>query len=345
MALAVQAASQTGRSTRPNPRVGAALWTRAGDLVVNAHQQSGQPHAEVLVLREAQERRLLLQGAKMAVTLEPCSHHGKTPPCVDALLLTDISEFFVGGQDPNPKVSGRGLEKLRQKGRVVHEGVLADSCSQLNSLWLWAQTHRRPYVVLKTAQTALGQMIRKGSDPSITDGKSREDSHRLRRWAGSLVTSLETIKSDKPRMTARNREALAAVQPRLWVLGWTEARNLSSDWDQSVRLGSRISTYWSLQQDSLARFVGHLYDSGEFWVVVESGPRHSQMWLDSGFVAEHWCYQSPIQPSDAVGPLLKAPKPKWSFEEEFPWGDKLSISGYVDVNVKNLRKLSLVVED
>ena len=345
MALAVQAAAGTGRATRPNPRVGAALWTSSGELVVKAHQKSGDSHAEALVLNEARSRGLELQGAKMAVTLEPCSHHGKTPPCVDALMATPVAEFFVGSHDPNPKVSGRGIDKLRAQGRVVHVGVLADSCLSLNALWLWAQTHRRPYVVLKTAHTAQGQMIRGGPIPHITHEKSRDDSQRLRRWAGSLVTSLRTVQRDRPRMSARVGHSLASFQPHLWVLGWTSFQKLGANWDQSVQLEGRPLTYWSLQQSPLVSFVDHLYSQGEFWVLVESGPKHSQLWLDSGYVAEHWRYQSPHQPGDAMGPVLSIPIPLWSSEQDLAWGDKLSISGYVDVNVKNLRKSTLIVED
>jgi riboflavin biosynthesis protein RibD len=343
MNLAIEMARKTSHATRPNPRVGAALVTPSGVRIVAAHERAGEAHAEINVLRKAEEFSLDLSGARLAITLEPCSHYGKTPPCVDALLRTPIDHFLVGHPDPNPRVAGRGIQKLIDSGRRVDVGVLQESCRELNHVWLWCQLQQRPYVILKTATSPSGKMLRSGSSPWITHESSREHAQVLRHWASVIVTSAKTLRTDRPQMTARPfREA----QPDLWVLGWGLPESLDPNWADSVARAGRRVQYRSLQGQDLDSVVASLFEAGLYWVVVEAGPQHSQMWLESGHVCEHWDYRTSTEPQDATGPCVDSDPQHMELihENTFAWGDRLRIWKKFDVNVNNLRKTASAVE-
>jgi len=187
--------------TSPNPAVGTVI-VRDGVVVGEGwHRRAGTPHAEVHALRMAGE---LARGSDVYVTLEPCSHFGKTPPCADALVAAGVARVFVGMVDPNPLVSGRGLERLRLAGIVVETGLLEKECRRLNEAFIKHVTTGRPFVVLKSALTLDGKTATSCGDSRwVTSAQSRRMVHRLRATMDGVMVGSGTLLADDPELTVR----------------------------------------------------------------------------------------------------------------------------------------------
>jgi diaminohydroxyphosphoribosylaminopyrimidine deaminase / 5-amino-6-(5-phosphoribosylamino)uracil reductase len=185
----------------PNPMVGALVVRDGAVAGIGHHRCFGGPHAEVYALRQAGDRA---RGADMYVTLEPCAHTGKTPPCTDALILAGISRVFIGMADPNPLVSGRGMKKLRAAGIAVEAGILENECHRLNESFVKYITTGMPFVVLKAAATLDGKIAtRTGDSKWITCPESRRLAHRLRADADAVMVGSGTVLADDPQLTVR----------------------------------------------------------------------------------------------------------------------------------------------
>jgi diaminohydroxyphosphoribosylaminopyrimidine deaminase/5-amino-6-(5-phosphoribosylamino)uracil reductase len=199
LALA-EAARGLGR-THPNPAVGAVLVQ--GGVVVGRghHRRAGLPHAEVEAIRDAGDKA---RGADLYVTLEPHDHHGKTPPCTLAIIDAGVRRVFVGATDPNPLVSGRGLERLRAAGVEVVEGVRREACEALVRPFATHVTKGRPYVVLKVASTLDGKLATASGDSKwITSEAARALVHRWRDELDAVLVGAGTVVADDPLLTAR----------------------------------------------------------------------------------------------------------------------------------------------
>jgi len=199
--------------TSPNPMVGAVV-VRHGVIVGEGfHPKAGEPHAEVFALRAAGEQA---RGATLYVTLEPCAHYGRTPPCADAVVRAGIRRVVVASEDPNPLVAGRGLERLRAAGIEVTSGILNEQEARLNEAWRHWIVTRRPFVTLKLAASLDGKLAtRTGDSRWITGDAARRDVHRLRAASDAILTTAATVLADDPALTARLR---GAHQPRRVVV-------------------------------------------------------------------------------------------------------------------------------
>jgi diaminohydroxyphosphoribosylaminopyrimidine deaminase/5-amino-6-(5-phosphoribosylamino)uracil reductase len=196
----------------PNPMVGAVVLAD-GEIVGRGWYQGprGEPHAEVRALREAGDRA---RGGTVVCTLEPCSHHGATPPCTEALLEAGVSRVIVGATDPNPLVDGTGIARLRDAGLEVREGVLADESHRLNAAFDRHVTTGVPFVIWKVATSLDGKTAaRDGSSRWITSEPARLDAHRLRAWADAIVVGAGTVAADDPSLTARHPDLTSAWAP------------------------------------------------------------------------------------------------------------------------------------
>ncbi len=194
--------AELGRGqTTPNPQVGAVIVK--GGVVVGqgAHLRAGTPHAEIHALRMAKE---LAKGATVYVTLEPCSHHGRTPPCADALIEAGVARVVVAVQDPNPLVSGQGILRLQQAGIEVETGVLGEAAKAQNeAFFTWVQKGR-PFVLWKCAATLDGYIAAKNGDSKyVTGPESRQAVHELRSQIPAIAVGIETVLADDPKLTAR----------------------------------------------------------------------------------------------------------------------------------------------
>lgn len=201
MARALALAAQGLNTTTPNPRVGCVLM-RDGEIVGEGwHQRAGEPHAEVHALREAGTRAA---GATAYVTLEPCSHFGRTPPCSDALIDAGIGRVVAAMEDPNPLVAGRGLARLRAAGIATAHGLLEEEARELNIGFVSRMTRGRPWLRLKAAGTLDGKTaLSNGVSQWITGSAARDDGHRWRARACAILTGIGTVREDDPQLNVR----------------------------------------------------------------------------------------------------------------------------------------------
>jgi diaminohydroxyphosphoribosylaminopyrimidine deaminase/5-amino-6-(5-phosphoribosylamino)uracil reductase len=201
MRLALAEAARGAGRTSPNPAVGAVL-VKGGRVVARGHHAvAGGPHAEIVALRAAGARA---RGADLFTTLEPCDHHGRTPPCSLAILEAGVRRVFAGSRDPNPLVDGRGVARLRRAGVEVISGVLAAECDALNAPWLTFMTRGRPLVTLKLAATLDGKVATRGGDSRwVTGPAARAWVHRLRDRVDAVLVGRGTALADDPRLTTR----------------------------------------------------------------------------------------------------------------------------------------------
>lgn len=202
MARALQLAELGLYTTHPNPRVGAVL-VKDGEIVGEGyHRAAGEPHAERNALALVSEEQA--RGATVYVTLEPCSHHGRTPPCADALIAAGVGRVVAAMQDPNPLVAGQGLERLRNAGIEVTTGVLEAQARQLNPGFIQRMTHGRPYVRCKLAMSLDGRTaMADGESKWISSEASRADVQRLRARSDAILTGAGTVLHDDPSMNVR----------------------------------------------------------------------------------------------------------------------------------------------
>jgi diaminohydroxyphosphoribosylaminopyrimidine deaminase/5-amino-6-(5-phosphoribosylamino)uracil reductase len=336
MARALRLAERGRYTTHPNPRVGCVI-VRDGEVVGEGfHERAGEPHAEVHALRMAGERA---RGAEMFVTLEPCSHHGRTPPCVDAVLAAGLRKVWVAMQDPNPQVAGRGIARLREAGIEVETGLLQQDAEILNRGFLSRMRSGRPWVTLKLAASLDGRTaMASGESQWITGGGARADVHRLRAEAGAVLTSSATVLADDPSLTVRlpahRLESLGLVdgvvaagellrlrQPdrivldgaarvptsaKVWSGGarrlWLTARPAKTPEgveNLPVPAGDEGLSLHAAMQALAQREVNA--------VLVECGPRLAGALLQQRLVDELLLYMAPVLLGDSARPLARLP--------------------------------------
>jgi len=210
MQQALDLAKRGRFTTSPNPNVGCVI-VQDGEVIGQGwHKKAGEGHAEVNALREAGDKA---RGATAYVTLEPCSHHGRTPPCCDALIAAGISRVIVAMQDPNPQVAGRGLHRLRQAGIDVEFGLLAAEAEALNRGFLKRMRTGFPWVQLKMASSLDGRTaMANGESKWITSSAARQDVQAFRALASAILTTSKTVLADNPSMNIRWSELSPAAQ-------------------------------------------------------------------------------------------------------------------------------------
>jgi diaminohydroxyphosphoribosylaminopyrimidine deaminase/5-amino-6-(5-phosphoribosylamino)uracil reductase len=203
MRLALRLGRRGLGRTSPNPPVGAVLVANGTVVGRGYHHQAGLPHAEVEALRDAGGRA---RGATLYVTLEPCAHHGRTPPCTDAVIAAGVRRVVIGTRDPNPTVPGKGMERLGAAGIVVRAGVLQAACDALIAAFRKHVTTGLPFVTLKLAASLDGRIATAGGESKwITGADSRHFVHRLRAEHDAVLVGAETVIQDDPELTCRLR--------------------------------------------------------------------------------------------------------------------------------------------
>ena len=276
MALAMSAGERARFRSSPNPWVGAVLVSPTGECFEGATEEPGGRHAEIVALDAAQE---LAKGATLYVTLEPCAHHGRTGPWVEAILRAGVTRVVVGIGDPDGRVNGEGVARLVEAGIEVTEGVLRDDILEQLAPYLVHRRTGRPYVILKMATTLDGQSAAAdGSSQWITGEAARADVHRLRAASDVVLVGAGTVAADNPALTARG-EFAAGRQPRRVVLG-------------PIPEGAKV-----LPAESVSGDLGELLDDfgaqGALQVLVEGGARVAKAFLDQHLVNRLVLYVAP----------------------------------------------------
>lgn len=204
MKKALTLAAKAKGMTSPNPLVGAVLVKNGQIIAEDYHKKAGEPHAEVLAILKAGNKA---KDSTLYVTLEPCCHLDKrTPPCTKAIINSGIKKVFVAMKDPNPKVSGKGIEELKKHGIKVINGIFEDKAKRLNEAYIKFITTKMPFVILKTAMTLDGKIATsEGQSKWITGQKARKIVHQMRSSVDAILTAAGTVKADNPELTVRIR--------------------------------------------------------------------------------------------------------------------------------------------
>ncbi|MBU8812152.1 bifunctional diaminohydroxyphosphoribosylaminopyrimidine deaminase/5-amino-6-(5-phosphoribosylamino)uracil reductase RibD [Mycolicibacterium goodii] len=285
MRLAIDQAEQVKGSTYPNPPVGAVILDRDGQVAgVGGTQPTGGPHAEVMALRAAGDRAA---GGTAVVTLEPCNHHGRTPPCVDGLVAAQISRVVYAVSDPNPVAAG-GSARMAESGIEVTSGVLSDAVAAgpLRE-WLHKQRTGMPHVTWKFATSVDGRSAAAdGSSQWITSAEARADVHRRRAAADAIVVGTGTVFVDDPSLTARLPDgSLAENQPLRVVVG---RREVSSD----AKVLNDDSRTMVIRTHDPHEVIKALSDRTD--ILLEGGPTLAGAFLRAGVVNRILAYVAPI---------------------------------------------------
>jgi diaminohydroxyphosphoribosylaminopyrimidine deaminase/5-amino-6-(5-phosphoribosylamino)uracil reductase len=310
MRLAVEQAERVKGHTYPNPPVGAVILDARGEVAgVGATEPPGGAHAEVVALRRAGERA---RGGTAVVTLEPCNHFGRTPPCVDALLEAGVAAVVFAVKDPNPVAAG-GADRLSQSGVAVTAGFESDLVSRgVLREWLHRQRTGRPHVTWKFATSVDGRSAAAdGSSQWITSEAARADVHRRRAAADAIIVGTGTVFADDPSLTARPDGRLAARQPLRVVVGM---REISSD-AKVLNDDSRTMVIRTHDPHEVIRALADRTD-----VILEGGPTLAGAFLRAGAVDRILAYVAPIllggpiTAVDDVGVPSIAKALRWRFD-------------------------------
>jgi diaminohydroxyphosphoribosylaminopyrimidine deaminase/5-amino-6-(5-phosphoribosylamino)uracil reductase len=327
MGLALELAARGRYTTDPNPCVGCVL-VRDGEVVGEGwHVRAGGPHAEINALQSAGERA---EGATAYVTLEPCCHHGRTPPCTEALIAAGVRRVVAAMQDPNPRVSGAGLQTLQAAGIEVCTGVLAAEAERLNPGFVMRMRQGRPWVRCKLAMSLDGRTaMASGESRWITGEDARRDVHRWRALSSAIMTGIGTVLADDPSLTVRlgEDESGTVRQPLRVILDTrlripTGARLLGlpgetliltgiTERQKEVRLDGRAVSVVALPMDSgrldLAAVMAYLGRMEINEVHLEAGATLSGALLAAGLVDELLVYLAPHLMGDAARGLFRLP--------------------------------------
>jgi diaminohydroxyphosphoribosylaminopyrimidine deaminase / 5-amino-6-(5-phosphoribosylamino)uracil reductase len=299
MRTAIEASEWARGTTSPNPPVGAVILDADGQIAgVGATQAAGGPHAEVIALRAAGERA---RGGTAVVTLEPCAHFGRTPPCAQGLLDAGISRVFHAASDPTPKAAGGG-EILRAAGVEVEGGLLAEEVER-GPLRAWLHFARtgRPHVTWKYASSLDGRVAAAdGTSRWISSQTSRTEVHDLRRKIDAIIVGTGTVRTDDPRLTARNDDGtLADRQPLRVVVG-------TSDVAPDARVLDSSAETLHIRGHDPDEVLSALAARGVVDVLLEGGPRLAGAFLKAHRVDRALVYVAPLLLGDGPAALLDA---------------------------------------
>lgn len=306
MAQALRLAATGLYTTHPNPRVGCVIVKGGRVVGEGAHLRAGEPHAEIFALQAAGEAA---RGADVFVTLEPCAHFGRTPPCVDALIAAAPRKVWVAMIDPNPLVAGRGIARLREAGVEVDLGLMNGEAEALNRGFVSRMMRKRPWLTLKLAASLDGRTaMASGESQWITGAAARADVHRLRARAGAVLSGVGTVLADDPQLNVRGLDT-ELRQPDRIVLDSNGRTPLTARvWAPGARrlwLGAVAPAQVpeGVEWIAVPRAAGGGLDLGTVLeqlaqrqvneLLVECGPRLAGAWLRSGLVDEVVAYLAP----------------------------------------------------
>ncbi len=323
MSLALCLVEQGLYTTDPNPRVGCVIVV-AGEIVGQGwHRAAGEAHAEVHALQQAAEQA---RGATAYVTLEPCSHHGRTPPCADALIAAGVARVVVAMSDPSPKVAGQGMDRLKAAGIEVAVGLMRQQAEQLNPGFISRFRRGRPYVRCKLAMSLDGRTaMASGESKWISSEASRLDVQRLRARSSVIVTGIGTVLADDPRMNARVEfdikqpdrvvvdtnlrmpvdAAMLSQQGVTWLANESQDQQIRSGLERS---GARMLDVASHNGHiDLTALLSALQDLEYNEVLLEAGPSLSGAFMQAGLIDELIIYMAPHLMGHGGNALLHLP--------------------------------------
>jgi diaminohydroxyphosphoribosylaminopyrimidine deaminase/5-amino-6-(5-phosphoribosylamino)uracil reductase len=324
MARAIRLAERGLFTTDPNPRVGCVLVNQNKIVGEGWHERAGEPHAEIMALTTASKDA---KDATAYISLEPCCHHGRTPPCSDALISAGISRVVVAMEDPNPEVAGKGITQLRDAGIEVETGVMTAQAQALNPGFIQRMKEGKPFIRCKLAMSLDGRTaMASGESQWITGESAREDVHRLRARSSAIITGIETVLADNPSMNVR-LDDVEVNQPMRVVLDThlrmpLNARMLSltgrtivcttqqdkKKVDELIKAGAEVV---QLPEDngkvSIDALMDYLVEEQVNEVMIEAGATLNGALLQAGRVDEMVIYMAPLLMGDNARSLFALP--------------------------------------
>ncbi|WP_124979959.1 bifunctional diaminohydroxyphosphoribosylaminopyrimidine deaminase/5-amino-6-(5-phosphoribosylamino)uracil reductase RibD [Nonlabens xiamenensis] len=281
----IQLAKNGLGTTYPNPLVGSLILSEEGQILGEGwHYKSGRPHAEVMAVRDAEKKgydESAFAKATLYVNLEPCSHTGKTPPCATMIIAKGFKKVVIGTLDPHEKVAGKGVQLLKDAGIEVITNICAESCHRLNRRFFTYHTKKRPYIILKWAETADGfiaPLIKEDVAPVwITSKISRQHAHRTRAREQAILIGAKTLLDDNPSLTCRQ---------------WHGHHPTRIVWDHRGKLPKAMKIFddqaetliLQKSENELDGVLDQIYAEGIQSVIIEGGAKTLQKFIDSG----HW---------------------------------------------------------
>jgi len=301
MRRAITLAEKAKGYTHPNPSVGAVVVKKGTIIAEGATQRCGGPHAEAVALAKAGSRA---RGSVLYVTLEPCCHYGRTPPCTDSIIASGVRKVFVACVDPNPLVNGKGIRALQRHGIEVTTGMLHDEARRINEDFFWAIRRHTPWITVKLALTLDGRIAdSRGRSRWITNTKARLFVHQLRRKHAAIAVGKGTLLADNPRLTVRNGDQGAAPARIVFASnpsvgqntcfrktaktcrsivvcpgGMKKQKELADDGTLIWHTGAREI------RPHLRAFAAMAYDEGLISIMVEGGQKLASSLLEAGMV-------------------------------------------------------------
>ncbi|KFZ39648.1 MULTISPECIES: bifunctional diaminohydroxyphosphoribosylaminopyrimidine deaminase/5-amino-6-(5-phosphoribosylamino)uracil reductase RibD [Thermoactinomyces] len=311
MRLALQLAEAAEGQTSPNPMVGAVV-VKDGQIVgAGAHLKAGTPHAEVHALNMAGDDA---RGSTLYVTLEPCNHYGRTPPCTGRIIEAGVRRVVVGCVDPDEKVSGEGIKRLRESGIEVVEGILREECLRLNEAYFHHRKTKKPFVTLKMATTLDGKIAAYNGDSRwVTGHESRAHVHQIRKKSDAILVGVGTVLADDPQLTARidgepvRQPVRIVLDSRLrtpldaqivntqaaptWI--FTTPRCDRSKVDRLIEKGVKVIVTQSEDRVDIDEVLSYLGQQGILSLIVEGGSQVNASFLRCGHVQKVMAYLAP----------------------------------------------------
>jgi diaminohydroxyphosphoribosylaminopyrimidine deaminase/5-amino-6-(5-phosphoribosylamino)uracil reductase len=351
MTQALALAEQALFITSPNPRVGCVIVGAQGTVLGQGHTQAaGQAHAEVMALRDAQTRGHSTQGATAYVTLEPCSHQGRTGPCCDALIAAGLARVVASVEDPNPLVAGQGLARLQAAGVQVDMGLLRAESTELNMGFFKRMQQGTPWMRMKSAQSLDGQTaLTNGHSQWITGEAARLDGHRFRAQACAVLTGIGTVLEDNPLLNVRGIDTprqphlllvdsrlQTPLNARLWdvqrqVVIFHAERQPAVEEALKAKGAQLVCLPGEGQKVDLAALVGHLGQLPCNEVHIEAGHKLNGSLLKAGLVDELLVYLAPqlLGPGQAMAALPELQSlpatAAWQFTDHTTLGPDLRV--------------------
>ena len=295
-------------NTYPNPSVGCCIVLDDKIIGEGNTSKAGGNHAEVNAINSVEDKSLL-KLSTIYVTLEPCCHQGKTPPCVDKIIASGMKKVVIGIKDPNPLVCGKGIEKLKENGIEVISGVLKKECIEHHKRFLSFIINKRPYIILKWAETADGHIAPKQKDVNepywISNSKSRELVHKWRSIEQAILVGAQTIRQDDPRLTTRDCEGKNCD---IYILSKKGLKKDYKIFNQDSKVTVLDGEEINFNKNLAKQICDKLYDDKILSVIIEGGTKTLSNFIDS----DMWDEMRVFKTQEILGDGVKGPKIKFN---------------------------------
>ena len=299
-------------NTYPNPSVGCCIVIDDKIIGEGYTSKAGGNHAEVNAINSVEDKSLL-KLSTVYVTLEPCCHHGKTPPCVDKIIASGMKKVVIGIKDPNPLVCWKGIEKLKENGVEVISGVLKKECVEHHKRFLSFIINKRPYIILKWAETADGHIAPKQKDVNepywISNSKSRELVHKWRSKEQSILVGAQTIREDDPRLTTRDCEGKNCD---VYILSKKGLKKDYKIFNQDSKVTVLDDKEINFNNNIAKQICDKLYDDKILSVIIEGGTKTLSNFIDS----DMWDEIRVFKTQEILGDGVKGPKIKFNVKRK-----------------------------